>query len=70
MIGDGLDRSSSWVLVIFGGVLLALGGLRFVVAVAEGDWSGALFAGALLVFVALGTRRGVRQIRRRRPGPS
>jgi hypothetical protein len=68
MMGQGFDRFSAWFLVLFGTLLLVLGAFGLAIALVNHEWPEALFTLALLVVVALGTRRGLRQLNR--PGPA
>ena len=58
------QRLSAWLLVCLGSVLLLSGLISLVDALVHHQWGVALVTLALLVVVAFGTARGVRQLRR------
>ena len=59
------QRLSAWLLVCLGSVLLLSGLFSLVDALVHHQWGVALVTLALLVVVAFGTVRGVRQLRHR-----
>ena len=59
------QRLSAWLLVCLGSLLLLSGLISLVDALVHHQWGVAVVTLALLVVVAFGTARGVRQLRHR-----
>ena len=62
--GRWVESLGAWLLVVLGGLLLLSGTVGLFAALVNRDWGEAAFTTAFLLFIGLGTRRGVRQLRR------
>lgn len=59
-----LDQVSAWMLIGLGGVLLVSGLLSLARAASAGDWAAVVLTAVLMLVLAAGVARGVRQLRR------
>ena len=59
-----VDALGAWLLVVLGGLLLISGALGLFGALVDRSWGEAAVLTGIMVFIALGTLRGARQIRR------
>ena len=62
--GRWVESLGAWLLVVLGGLLLLTGMVGLFAALVNRDWGEAAFTTGFLLFIGLGTRRGVRQLRR------
>jgi uncharacterized membrane protein HdeD (DUF308 family) len=62
--GRIVDTLGAWLLVVLGCLVLLSGAFALVGALVDQSWGEAAIITGIMVFIALGTLRGTRQIRR------
>ncbi|HVD28656.1 MAG TPA: hypothetical protein VNC79_09170 [Mycobacteriales bacterium] len=62
--GRIVDTSGAWLLVVLGCLLLLSGASALFGALVDRSWGEAAIVTGVMVFIALGTLRGARQLRR------
>jgi hypothetical protein len=62
--GRFVDTLGAWLLVVLGGLLLLSGAVGLFGALVDRSWGEAAVLTGILVFIAFGTLRGARQLRR------
>jgi uncharacterized membrane protein HdeD (DUF308 family) len=62
--GRIVDTLGAWLLVVLGCLLLLSGAFALIGALVDRSWGEAAILTGVMVFIALGTLRGARQLRR------